>query len=118
MAPETLLVSFGGSVTLTALKCSGASVTVGSLVAAITVRVIAAGCGVGCAATEFANATAQGKSIPAVLSSMIASPFILVRRTVRVPIAATGQPALLGNRAIARVGISSHCERSEAIPTV
>ena len=117
-SPETLLVSFGGSVTLTALKCSGAAVTVGSLVVAITVRVIAAGGGVDCAAAELASATAQDSSIPAFLSSMMAPPWILVRRTIRVPIAArnSGQTAVRGNRVNARVGMSCHCEFHTGLP--
>jgi hypothetical protein len=42
---ETLLFSPRGMVTAIALKWSGTSVTVGNLVAAITVRVIADGAG-------------------------------------------------------------------------
>ena len=47
-----LLFSPDGSETLTALKWSGTSVTVDSLAAAITVRVIAGGAGVVCATAE------------------------------------------------------------------
>jgi len=57
LAAERLLLSPGGRVTLTALKESGTSVTVGNLIAAITVRVIAAGGGVDCAAAAVASAT-------------------------------------------------------------
>jgi hypothetical protein len=51
----TLLFSPRGMVTATALKWSGTSVTVGSLVAAITVRVIADGAGGVCALAETAS---------------------------------------------------------------
>src|SRR5260221_2512615 len=74
-AAETPLFSPGGRVTPTALKWSGTSVTVGSLVAAITVRVIAEGVGVVCAAAEAASATAPSTSIPVILNRMIASQF-------------------------------------------
>src|SRR5258708_19304334 len=64
---------------LTALKCSGTSVTVGSLVAAITVRVIAGGAGVDCAVPEAGSAIAPSNSSPVVLNCMIASQ---VQRTI------------------------------------
>src|SRR6476646_4331601 len=57
---------------LTALKWSGTSVTVGSLVAAITARVIAGGAVV-CAAPEAGSAIAPSNSSPVVLNCMIAS---------------------------------------------
>jgi hypothetical protein len=69
------LLSPGVRVTLTALKWSGTSVTVGNLVAATTVRVIAGGAGVVCAVAEAANATAPSNCIPVVLNHMIASQF-------------------------------------------
>src|ERR1700722_1925850 len=75
LAAETPLSSPGGSVTLTTLKWSGTSVTVGSLVAAITVRVIADGGGVVCAAAEAASAIAPSSSIPVVPNRMMASQF-------------------------------------------
>src|ERR1700738_2791887 len=58
---------------LTALKWSGTSVTVGSLVAATTVRVIAGGAGVVCAVPEAGSAIAPSNSSPVVLNCMIAS---------------------------------------------
>src|SRR5436190_15999712 len=60
---------------LTALKWGCTSVTVGSLVAAITVRVIAEGAGVVCAAAELVSTTALSSSIPVILNRMIASQF-------------------------------------------
>jgi hypothetical protein len=73
LAAETLLCSPGGSVTLTTLKWSGTSVTVGSLVAATTVRVMADGAGVVCAVAEAASAIAPSSSIPVGLNRMMAS---------------------------------------------
>src|SRR5260370_32553160 len=64
---------------LTALKWSGTSVTVGSLVAAITVRVIGGGAGVDCAVPEAGSAIAPSNSSPVVLNCMIASQ---VQRTI------------------------------------
>src|SRR5258708_4031223 len=58
---------------LTALKWSGTSVTVGSLVAATTVRVIAGGAGEVCAAPEVGSAIAPSNNSPVVLNCMIAS---------------------------------------------
>src|SRR5712675_2257514 len=75
---------------LTALKCSGTSVTVGSLVAAITVRVIAGGAAVVCAAPEAGSAIAPSNSSPVVLNCMIASQ---VQRIIQAPYAL---PAPLG----------------------
>jgi hypothetical protein len=51
-------------VTATALKWSGTSVTVGNLVAAITVRVIADGAGGVCALAETASVSRPTSSIP------------------------------------------------------
>src|SRR5216684_993292 len=82
LAAETLLFSPDGIVTLTALKKSGTSVTVGSLAAAMTVRVIAGGAGVVCAAAaEAPSAIAPSESdsasdgVPVVLNRMMASQF-------------------------------------------
>src|SRR6266446_61912 len=58
---------------LTALKCSGTSVTVGSLAAATTLRVIAGAAGVVCAAPEAGSAIAPSNNSPVVLNCMIAS---------------------------------------------
>src|SRR6202795_1954406 len=67
---------------LTALKWSGTSITVGSLVAAITVRVIAGGAAVVCAAPEAGSAIAPSNSSPVVLNCMIASQ---VQRIIGAP---------------------------------
>src|SRR5271169_7107232 len=75
LAARARLFSPGGSVTLTALKWSGASVALGSLVAATTVRAIAGGAGGVCAAADTASITAPSSAIPVVLNRMIASPF-------------------------------------------
>src|ERR1700716_2609240 len=90
LAAETLLFSPDGRVTLTALKYSGTSVTVGSLVAAITVRVIAGGAGVVCAVPEAGSAIAPSNSSAVVLNCMIASQ---VQRITGAPYAL---PAPLG----------------------
>src|SRR5260370_26977274 len=74
LAAKAPLFSPGIRVILTALKWSGTSVTVGNLVAATTVRVIAGGAGVVCAVAE-ASATAPSSCIPIVLNHMIASQF-------------------------------------------
>src|SRR5258708_8533963 len=73
LAAETLLLSPGWRVMLTALKWSGTSVTVGSLVAVTTVRVIAGGAGVVCAAPEAGSPIAPSNNSPVVLNCMIAS---------------------------------------------
>src|ERR1700692_2074192 len=75
---------------LTALKWSGTSVTVGSLVAATTVRVIAGGAGAVCAVPEAGSAIAPSNSNPVVLNCMIASQ---VQRIIGAPYAL---PAPLG----------------------
>src|SRR6267154_3479924 len=75
---------------LTALKWSGTSITVGSLVAAITVRVIAGGAAVVCAAPKVGSAIAPSNSSPVVLNCMIASQ---VQRIIGAPYAL---PAPLG----------------------
>src|SRR5882672_10897734 len=75
---------------LTAFKWSGTSVTLGSLVAAITARVIADGAGVVCAAPEAGSAIAPSNSSPDVLNCMIASQ---VQRIIGAPYAL---PAPLG----------------------
>src|SRR5438045_6954516 len=58
---------------LTALKWSGTSVTVGSLAAATTVRVIAGGAGLVCAVAVAGSAIAPSNSSPVVLNCIIAS---------------------------------------------
>src|SRR6476661_4911679 len=102
-AAETLLLAFGCSVMLTALKWSGTSVTVGSLVAAITVRVIAGGAAVVCAAPEAGSAIAPSNSSPVVLNCMIASQvqrIIGARYALPAPLGMAGRFELLleGNR--------------------
>src|SRR5216684_6424156 len=78
---------------LTALKWSGTSVTVGSLAAATTVRVIAGGAGAVCAAPELGSAIAPSNNSPVVLNCMIASQ---VQRMIGAPYAL---PALKIGRA-------------------
>src|ERR1700686_5759918 len=78
---------------LTALKWSGTSVTVGSLVAATTVRVIAGGAGVVCAVPGAGSAIAPSNNSPVVLNCMIASQ---VQRITGAPYAF---PAPLGRQA-------------------
>src|SRR6266513_5898658 len=90
LAAETPLFWSGRRVTLTALKWSGTSVTLGSLVAATTVRVIAGGAGVVCAAPEAGSAIAPSNNSPVVLNCMIASQ---VQRIIGEPYAL---PAPLG----------------------
>src|SRR5450755_1364261 len=75
---------------LTALKWSGTSVTVGSLAAATTVRIIAVGAGVVCAAPAAGSAIAPSNNSPVVLNCMIASQ---VQRIIGAPYAL---PAPLG----------------------
>src|SRR6266404_2498853 len=70
---------------LTALKWSGTSMTVGSLVAATTVRVIAGGAGAVCAAPEAGSAVAPSSSSSVVLNCMIASQVQQNRSTIRAP---------------------------------
>src|SRR6266478_3045986 len=90
LAAETLLFSPGRRVMLTALKWSGTSVTVGSLVAATTVRVIAGAAGVVCEVAEAGSAIAPSNRSPVVLKCMIASQ---VQRIIGAPYAL---PAPLG----------------------
>src|SRR6266851_3081251 len=90
LAAEMLRFSFGSRVVRTALKWSGTSVTVGSLVAATTVRVIAGGAGAVCAAPEAGSAIAPSSSSSVVLNCMIASQ---VQRKMGAPYAL---PAPLG----------------------
>src|SRR6516162_2719552 len=72
-AADTLLFSPGFRITLIALKWSGASITLASLVAATTVLVIAGGAGVVCAAARAGSAIAPSNRIPFVLTCMTAS---------------------------------------------
>src|ERR1700726_4778700 len=67
---------------LTALKWSGPSATVGSLVAATTVRVIAGGAGVVCAVPAAGSAIAPSNISPVILNCMIASQ---VKRMIEAP---------------------------------
>src|ERR1700731_2981531 len=75
---------------LTALKWSGTSVTVGSLVAATTVRVITGGAGGVCAVPAAGSAIAPSNSSPVILNCMIASQ---VKRMIGPP---SAPPPLLG----------------------
>src|SRR6266550_7212392 len=75
---------------LTALKWTGTSVTVGNLVAATTVRVIAGAAGVVCAVPEAGSAIAPSSNSPVVLNCMTASQ---VQRIIKAPYAL---PAPLG----------------------
>src|SRR5216683_3761788 len=71
---------------LTALKWSGTSVTVGSLAAATTVRVIAGGAGVVCAAPELGSAIVPSNNSPVVLNCIDCLPGSADdRSTIRVP---------------------------------
>src|SRR5467141_2812719 len=90
VAAEMLLFSSGWRVILTALKWSGTSVTVGSLAAATTVRVIAGGAGMVCAVPEAGSPIAPSNSSPVGLNGMIASQ---VQRVIGAPY---GLPAPLG----------------------
>src|SRR3984893_12773250 len=91
LAAETSLFASGRRVTLTALKCSGTSVTVGSLVAATTVRVIAGGVGVVCAVAKTGSAIAPSNNSPVVLNCMIASQ---VQRIIGAPYALPAPPGM------------------------
>src|ERR1700684_1098308 len=84
-----------------ALKWSGISVTVGSLVAAITVRVIAGGAGVICAVPAAGSAIAPSNSSPIVLNFMIASQVQRISRTpyaLPAPLGTAGRFELLLDR--------------------
>src|SRR6266568_1040209 len=78
-APKKLVAAPGGMVTLTALKWSGTATTVGSLVAATRVRVIAGEAGVVCAAAGPARAAVPRSTIPIALKYIITSKSKLVR---------------------------------------
>src|SRR4051812_16545843 len=73
LAAETLMFAAGGSVTLIALKLRGTSVTVSSLVLAITVRVASDGSGAVCAAANAAGSMAPRRRMPTSLNSIVAS---------------------------------------------
>ena len=73
MPSEALLFSPCGMVTATALKWRGASVTVGNLVAAITVRVIVDGADGVCALAEMVSAALPSSSIPVIGIRILAS---------------------------------------------
>src|SRR5437867_1709842 len=81
-APEKLAASPGRMATDRALRCSGTATTVGSLVAATTVRVIAAGAGVVCAV---AGATT---------TSVMSSPTAKVLRSMSISLGFTGGSAV------------------------
>src|SRR5712671_506870 len=102
LAAKAPLFSPGIRVTLTALKWSGTSVTVGNLVAATTVRVIAGGAGVVCAVPEAGSAIAPSNSSPVVLNCMIASQVqqIGAQNALPAPLGMAGRFELLldGNR--------------------
>src|ERR1700691_1474078 len=101
LAAETSLFSYGWRVTLTALKWSGTSVTVDSLVAAITVRVIAGGAGVVCAVPAAGSAIAPNNSSPILLNFMIASQVQRISRTpyaLPAPLGTAGRFELLLDR--------------------
>src|ERR1700735_5377381 len=103
LAAETSLFSYGWRVTLTALKWSDTSVTVDSLVAATTVRVITGGAGVVCAVAAAGSAIAPSNSSPVVLNCMIASQvqrIISPLYALPVPLGMAGRFELLldGNR--------------------
>src|SRR5260221_3347093 len=83
---------------LTALRWTGTSVTVGSSVAAITVRVIAGGAGAGCAVPEAGSAIAPSNSSPVVMNRMVASQVqrmvAAISRIIRLAIALFGYRTL------------------------
>src|SRR5260370_26077411 len=88
---------------LTALKWSGTSITVGSLVGAITASVMGGGAAVVCAAPEAGSAIAPSNSSPVVLNCMIASQvqrIIGARYALPAPLGMAGRFELLldGNR--------------------
>ena len=70
---EALLFPPRGMVTATTLKWKGVSVTVGNLVAAITVRVIVDGADGVCALAEVVSATLLSSSIPIIGIRILAS---------------------------------------------
>src|SRR5436190_18585371 len=92
---------------LTALKWSGTTVTVGSLVAATTVRVIAGGAGLVCAAPEAGSAIAPSNNSPVVLNCMIASQvqrIIVAPYALPTPLGMAGRfEPLIGRKAGAKV---------------
>ena len=71
--PEKLAASPARMATDRALRCSGTATTVGSLVAATTVRVIAGGAGVVCAVAGAAKDAALSSTSPKVLKCMSTS---------------------------------------------
>src|ERR1700724_2345930 len=93
LAAETSLFASGRRVTLTPLQCSGSPVTVGSLFAATTVRVISGGAGVVCAVPEAGSATAPSNNSPIVLNCMIASQ---VQRIIPAPYALPAPVGMAG----------------------
>jgi hypothetical protein len=69
LVDETLLLAPGGIVTLTALKLTGVSPTVGNFVEATTVRTVGAAADGVCPAVGVASAT-QTKILPIVVDRM------------------------------------------------
>src|SRR5260370_16181444 len=94
---------------LTALKWSGTSVTVGSLVAATTVRVIAGGAGAVCAAPEAGSAIAPSRSSSVVLNCMIASQ---VQRNIAAPYAPPAPLGMVGGFEVQFAGHGANHVRS------
>ena len=80
MVEETLLLAPEGMVTLTALKWTGVSPTIGNLVEATTVRAVAGAGGGVCPAAGAASAAAQTKNLPIVMDRMCLSlnTFVLI----------------------------------------
>ena len=85
MVEETLLLAPEGMVTVTTLKWSGVSTTVGNLVEATTVRAVAGEAGGVCPAAVAASAAAQTKNVAIGVARMwlSVSKFILIRSRIR-----------------------------------
>src|SRR5215469_5505670 len=73
LAADRLLFPPGWRVTRMALKWSGVSTTLGSLVAATIVRVIAGAVGVVCADADSARAVAANSAVPNVIIRTVTS---------------------------------------------
>src|SRR5436190_23783640 len=73
LAADRLLLPPGWRVTRMALKWSGVSTTLGSLVAATIVRVIAGAVGVFCADADSARAVAVNSAVPKVIIRTVTS---------------------------------------------
>jgi hypothetical protein len=117
LAAKAPLFSPGVRVTLTALKWSGTSVTVGNLVAGTTVRMIADGADLVCAVAEAASATAPSSGIPIVLNHAIMSKteeHPVGNRLLRVRVLSPS-PLLAKFRNGARI-VKVACEEGDANP--